>query len=80
MGHLTLLGMMLIAGLAGNRLRLTQGDATVEAKGPTAAGIPITYSTGRITRSITVPHMVVAVRVARRWLTETPTTARGRFV
>lgn len=79
-GHLTLLGMTLIAGLAGDRLRLTQGDAAVEIKTPTAAGISITYSNGRVMRSVTVPHMVVALRVARRWLTETATTGRGRFV
>lgn len=68
-GHLTLLGMTLIAGLAGNRLGLMQGEAAVEIKAPTAGGIPITYSDGHLTRTIQVPHMVIALRIARRWLT-----------
>ena len=78
--HLTLLGMTLIAGLAGNWLRLTRGDVAVDIEAPTAGGIPVTYSDGHRTRTIQAPYMVIALRIARRWLTATPPIARGHIV
>ncbi len=75
--HLTLLGMMLLAGLAGDRLRLRRGDAVVDIELPAPPQVSMTYSHGEVKRNIQVPFMATALRATRRWLSNPPPSRRG---